>query len=66
MSVGMRTGTIFANGFRISRFISGNHCDYLHARQLVNGMNGAKEVADIAKKFEAVLMASTRILLARN
>ena|GEM_PF-836152 len=64
MSVGMRTGTIFANEFRISRFISGNHCDYLHARQLVNGMNGAKEVADIAKKFEAVLMASTRTLLA--
>lgn len=66
MSVGMRTGSIFASGFRISRFISGSHCDYLHARQMVNGMSGAEEVADIAEKFEAVLVASKNTLLAGN
>lgn len=66
MSVGMRGGKIFANDFRISRFISGNHCDYPHARQMVNGMSGAKEVADIAEKFEAILMAAKNTLLAGN
>ena len=66
MSLGMRTGTIFANGFRISRFIGGKHCDYLHARQMVNGMSGAEEIAKIAKTFEDILMKSKSPLLAGN
>jgi hypothetical protein len=64
MSVGMRTGTMFANGLKIGRFIAGSHCDYLHARQMVNGMNGAQEVADAAKKFERILLASKHTVLA--
>lgn len=66
MSVGMRTGKIFANDFKISRFISGGHCDYLHARQMVNGMSGAQEIADLAVKFEGALLAAKFVLLAGN
>jgi hypothetical protein len=63
MSTGMRTGTIFANGLEIGRFIAGGHCDYLHARQMVNGMHGAKEVAEAAQKFERILLASRHSVL---
>jgi len=66
MSIGMRTGSIFANGFRISRFIGGNHCDYLHARQMVNGMSGAEEISKIAETFEDILMKAKSPLLAGN
>ena len=64
MAVGMRTGTIFANGMKISRFICGNHCDYLHARQMVNGMSEARKIADIAVEFEGALLASKGALYA--
>jgi hypothetical protein len=49
---------------KIGRFIAGSHCDYLHARQMVNGMHGAAEVADAAKKFERILLGSKHTVLA--
>jgi hypothetical protein len=58
MSIGMRTGTMFANGMKIGRFIAGGHCDYYHARQMVNGMSGAQHIAEQAEKFERILLAS--------
>jgi hypothetical protein len=66
MSNGMRTGTMFANGMKIGRFIAGDHCDYLHARQMVNGMNGAAEVATAAQKFERILLASKHTVLSAH
>jgi hypothetical protein len=64
MSVGMRTGTIFANGMTLARFISGSHCDYFHARQMVNALSGAREIAEFAEKFERVLLDSKHTLFA--
>ena len=53
MSIGMRTGTMFANGLKIGRFIAGSHCDYVHARQMVNGMHGAAEVAPLRALYHS-------------
>jgi hypothetical protein len=61
MATGLFTGRIFANGRRLSQYFHGGHTDYVRARNMVNA--GAKhvnkvEVADIAKRFERVLLAS--------
>lgn len=58
MSYGMRTGQIFANGHMLDDYISGDECDYDGARAIVNGSDHAKDIAGIAKKFEAVLLKS--------
>jgi hypothetical protein len=64
MSLGMRTGTIFANGQTFGKFICGGHCDYYNARQMVNSHSGAHQIADHALKFERILLASKYTLLA--
>jgi Chitinase class I len=58
MSHAMRTGDGFANGRTFSRYISGESCDYVGARAMVNGSDHAADIAAIAADFEAVLMAS--------
>ncbi len=58
MSYGMRTGKIFANGKMLDDFIDGNKCDYQGARAMVNGKDHAADIAEIAKKIEAVLVKS--------
>jgi hypothetical protein len=64
MSIGMRTGTIFANGQRLAKFICGGHFDYFNARQMVNSLSSAQEVADRAMAFERILLASKYTFLA--
>lgn len=64
MSIGMRTGTIFANNQKFAKFICGGHCDYFNARQMVNGLSGAQEVADRAMAFERILLGSKYTFLA--
>lgn len=64
MSLGMRTGTIFANNQKLAKFICGGHCDYFNARQMVNSFSGAQEVADLAMAFERILLASKYTFLA--
>jgi hypothetical protein len=64
MSLGMRTGSIFANKQTLAKFITGTHCDYFHARQMVNGLSGAQEIADHAVSFERILLASKHVVLA--
>jgi hypothetical protein len=64
MSIGMRTGTIFANGQRLAKFICGGHCDYFNARQMVNSLSSAQDVANRAMAFERILLASKYTFLA--
>ncbi len=58
MSHGMRTGEGFANGHRFSDYFHGDITDYVNARRMVNGLNRAHEIAEIAKKFEKILIDS--------
>jgi hypothetical protein len=58
ISTGMRTGLGFANGHTFSQYFHGSHTDYVHARAMVNGHSGEREVADIAERFERTLFAS--------
>lgn len=58
MSHGMRTGFGFANGRTFSRYFSGQSRNYVGARAMVNGQDRAAEIAEIAEKFEAILLAA--------
>lgn len=58
MALGMLTGTIFANGNKLSDFISGANCDYEGARATVNGTDHAADIAALASKLQEVLMKS--------
>jgi hypothetical protein len=61
MSIGMCTGTIFANGRRMAKYFNGGHTDYVGARDMVNPgatQTNKVEVAKIAELFEGVLVAS--------
>lgn len=58
MSVGMRTGKIFANGHSLEDYFDGDVSDYKGARRMVNGRDHAQDIADIAIKFEKVLKAA--------
>jgi hypothetical protein len=61
LATGMYTGGIFANRHQFSQFFQGAHTDYVGARNMVNpgAKHGNKvEVAQIAQRFEAVLLAS--------
>lgn len=58
MSHGMRTGEGFANGRTLSRYFHAGHTDYINARAMVNGHDHAKDIAEVAEKFEKVLQAS--------
>lgn len=56
MSYGMRNGSF--TGARLSRFISGDTCDYVNARKIINGLDQAERIAGYAQKLEQVLRAS--------
>lgn len=57
MSYGMRNGSF--TGAKLSRFISGDLCDYVNARKIINGLDQAERIAGYARTLEAVLRAST-------
>lgn len=58
MSHGMRTGQGFANGHRLGKYFSGKLRNYVGARHMVNGHDHASDIANIAEKFEAILLKS--------
>lgn len=58
MSVGMRTGKIFANGHRFDDYFTDKASNYKGARRMVNGTNHDEDIAGIAIKFEQVLKAA--------
>jgi hypothetical protein len=60
MSHGMRTGKGFANNHKFSQYFLGDMTNYAGARAMVNGSDHADEIADIAAKFEAVLLKARR------
>lgn len=54
---GMREG--WFTGKRLSQYISAVSApDYLNARRIINGVDRAAEIAEIAKKYEALLTAT--------
>lgn len=56
MSYGMVNGAIFANNYSFGDFFSGTKTDYVGARKMVNGNDHAEEIANLAQKFETVLL----------
>ena len=56
MSYGMRNGSF--TGAKLSRFISGDTCDYVNARKVINGLDQAQRIAGYAQALEKVLRAS--------
>lgn len=56
MSYGMRNGSF--TGAKLSRFISGDSCDYVNARKIINGLDQAQRIAGYATALEKVLRAS--------
>jgi hypothetical protein len=61
MSLGMRTGDIFANGHSFTDYFDDTTTDYKGARHMVNGRDHAREIAEIALKFEKVLSAARNV-----
>lgn len=59
MSLGMRTGKIFANGRKFKNFFTGSATNYEGARGMVNGKDHADDIARLARKFESVLRKSS-------
>jgi len=57
MADGMIYGHGFANGYKLSDYFHGTHCDYLNARHMVNGDNEKDKIAEIAKTFQKILMS---------
>lgn len=58
MAYGMRTGQGFANGHKFTNYFNGTKTDYVNARHMVNGHDHAADIAHIAVKFAAVLLAA--------
>lgn len=58
MSLGMLTGAGFANGKRFSQYFNSQSSNYVAARAMVNGVDHANDIAEIALQFEQVLVAS--------
>jgi hypothetical protein len=58
MSTGMIGGGIFANGHRFADYFVGSHTDYVGARAMVNGHDKEAEIANLARLFEQILIAS--------
>lgn len=56
MSLGMRQGTFTSK--KLSDYIHGAKTDYLHARQIINGMDRAELIAGYAVKLERILRRS--------
>ena len=45
-------------GRKLEEFIRGEHCDYVAARQTVNGLDRARLIAGVAEEFQAALAQS--------
>lgn len=58
MSLGMRTGKIFANGRKFKNYFTDSATNYEGARGMVNGKDHAADIAKLARKFESVLRKS--------
>ncbi len=58
MAHGMLTGTIFANGHKLGDYFTATGSDYVGARAMVNGSDHDDDIANIAEKIEAALLAS--------
>ena len=56
MSYGMRHGSFTSRD--LSRYISGNFCDYVNARRIINGTDKAQLIADYATAIEILLILS--------
>ncbi len=56
MSYGMRHGSFTSRNLR--RYISGNFCDYVNARRIINGTDQAQLIADYASAIEILLRLS--------
>jgi len=54
MSHGMRHGSF--TGVGLSKYISGDKCDYVNARRVINSLDHAAEIAKVAEWFETVLL----------
>jgi predicted chitinase len=62
-SLGMREG-LFASdttgkAMSLPRFIEGSKCNYRHARQIINGLDRADEIAGYAIAFEVLMLLCT-------
>jgi putative chitinase len=55
MSEGMREG--WFTGKKLSDYIAGARVDYRNARRIINGLDRADEIAELARDFEAALRA---------
>lgn len=53
MSYAMRKGAF--TGVGLPRYISGERCDFLNARKIINGTDCAQKIADAAMKLHAAL-----------
>jgi hypothetical protein len=53
MSLGMRRGMF--TGVALARFIHDDVCDYVNARKIINGLNDAQKIAQLATDFETML-----------
>ena len=63
-SLGMREGRFASDkagkAMSLSRFISGAYCKYRFARQIINGMDRADEIAGYAVSFEALMLLASQ------
>lgn len=53
-SFGMQNGSF--TGKKLSDYINSKECDYHNARRIVNGTDRAQDIANMAKKFENMLV----------
>lgn len=56
MSYGMRYGSFTSR--KLNQYISGNFCDYINARRIINGTDLAQRIADYASEIEVLLRLS--------
>jgi hypothetical protein len=55
MSYGMRNGSFSTAHHKLSDYIHDDVCDYRHARRIINLMDHADDIAEMAKKLEMLL-----------
>jgi putative chitinase len=60
ISLGMTTGKSFANKHKFEDYFTDGKTDYKNARRMVNGLDHASDIAEIAKALEAMLKANTK------
>ena len=58
LSNGMRKGTF--TGKKLTDYIIAGDVDYIQARRIVNGLDRANDIAEIADKFESILRAASK------